>query len=184
MSSGAHDRSQGDRMKRSPIPASALVASAALLGSSPALADKPAAPDRPPVVISAVDCSAERLGVAIDAADIGEPVSAVTLNEWTWVVAAGANPAHCRVTGAMAPIDPAAPNINFRVVMPSSWTYRYVQLGGGGMNGSIPGLTGGENGVNYLARGWVAAGSDSGHQIAAGNEWALNDESMKNLGYM
>jgi hypothetical protein len=162
----------------------ASAATAAVIGSNPALAAKKPPAEQPPVVVTAADCSAERLGVAIDPADIGEPVSAVTLTEWAWVPAAGANPAHCRVTGNMSPIDPAAPLINFRVVLPSTWTHRYVQLGGGGMNGSIPGLTGGENGVNYLARGWVAAGSDSGHQFAGGNVWALNDEAMRNLGYM
>jgi feruloyl esterase len=75
-------------------------------------------------------------------------------------------------------------------------------LGGGGMNGSIPGLTG-----NPFGQGFVTYGSDSGHQaggpggarggfgggrgapagsVNASNpdDWALNDEAIRNLGYM
>jgi feruloyl esterase len=64
------------------------------------------------------------------------------------------------------------------------------------MNGSIPGLTGGEAAA-LLQRGFASYGSDSGHQqggfgprggaAAEGpspNGWALSDEAIKNLGYM
>jgi feruloyl esterase len=163
--------------------AAALAASAAITALPAAYAKPDKAPPSTPVVVSATDCTAERLGTSIAPELIGEPVAAVTLTLLRWAPAAGANPAYCEVTGSMAPIDPAAPNINFRVAMPSSWAYRYAQLGGGGMNGSIPGLTGGEGGP-YLARGWTTAGSDSGHQFVQGNTWALNDEAMKNLAYM
>jgi feruloyl esterase len=109
----------------------------------------------------------------------------VTLAAPVWMPAAGANPAYCRVNGRMSPIDPSAPDINFQVVLPSSWAHRIVQLGGGGQNGVIPGLTGGPGGATYLARGWVASGSDSGHQTSdQANNWAINDESIRNLGYM
>lgn len=140
----------------------------------------------PDKVITAESCNSSVLGSSISPAQIGEPVSAVTLNDWTWVAAAGAVPAYCRVTGSMAPIDPTAPAINFRVALPSTFSHRYVQVGGGGMNGSIPGLTGGPGSGTppYLARGWAVAGSDSGHSFADGNNWAVNDEAMKNLGYM
>lgn len=131
-------------------------------------------------VITPADCNAAKLGVAIATADIGEPVSAVTLAAPTWTNASGSNQAFCRVNGAMAPIDPAAPNINFGVTLPARWAYRYAQQGGGGMNGSIPGLAG----AAYNNLGMSTAGSDSGHSFADGNNWALNDEAMKNLGYM
>ena len=84
----------------------ALAAAAALTCEASAK-PKPSTPPADPVVVTAADCNSTRLGVTISPADIGEPVSAVTLNEWTWVAAGGGNPAHCRVTGAMAPIDPA-----------------------------------------------------------------------------
>src|SRR5690606_33144552 len=139
----------------------------------------------PDVVIEQADCTAAKLGTDIPTDLIGEPVSAGTLSAPVWVQAAGQNPAYCRVNGSMAPIDPEAPNINFAVALPSVWKHRAVQVGGGGMNGSVPGLTGGApgGGPTYLARGWVVSGSDSGHQ-GGGAAWALNDEAMKNFGYM
>ena len=78
--------------------------------------------------------------------------------------------------------------LNFQVALPSKWNERSVQVGGGGMNGSIPGLTG-----SQLTQGYVIYGSDSGHQAGGArgtagpnpvNDWALNDEAIRNLGYM
>lgn len=129
-------------------------------------------------VISQADCNAAKLGSSIEASASSEPVSNITLNAPTWTNASSSNQAFCRVNGAMAPVDPAAPPINFGVTLPSRWAYRYAQMGGGGMNGSIPALAG----ADYNNRGMATAGSDSGH--TTGTAWAVNDESMKNLGYM
>ena len=156
-----------------------------------------------PHVIVADDCTSARLGTAIPVSAIGEPVAGVTLAAPRWVAASGNVPAYCSIDGVMAPTD-TSPNgrpINFRVVLPASWSSHAVQLGGGGMNGSIPGLTGGEA-ATFLTRGFATYGSDSGHQqggfgpprggapVAAGtpapsgDNWALSDEAIKNLGYM
>ena len=181
--------------------------------------------------IAAEDCTVARLGASIPISSIGEPVAGVTLAEPRWVAATGNAPAYCSIDGAMAPTD-TSPNgrlINFRVVLPASWTSHAVQLGGGGMNGSIPGLTGGEA-ATLLQRGFATYGSDSGHQqggfgpprggaapagrgdigqarggigtadgggdfgpprggaapagAPSGDDWALSDEAIKNLGYM
>ena len=83
------------------------------------------------------------------------------------------------------------------MVLPAAWNRRAVQLGGGGMNGIIPNLTGdvvSDRGASPLQRGFATYGSDSGHQAAAAagrgagggaaDDWALNDEAIKNLGYM
>ena len=56
----------------------ASAAAAAVVGSNPALAAKKAPPEKPPVVVTAADCNVERLGAAIDPADIGA-VAAVAL---------------------------------------------------------------------------------------------------------
>jgi hypothetical protein len=150
--------------------------------------------------LTAEDCTSARLGSAIPAASIGEPVAGVTLAAPRWVAAAGNAPAYCSVDGAMAPTDTSAHGrpINFRVVLPASWTSHAAQLGGGGMNGSIPNLTGGEA-ATLLQRGFATYGSDSGHQQAGfgpprggaappagalGDDWTLSDEAIKNLGYM
>jgi feruloyl esterase len=183
---------------------------AALIWSAGAGAQAPSAAK----TIGEADCTAAKLGDSIPVASIGEPVSAVTLSAPRWNPAAKNLPAYCSVNGSMAPVDssPNAKPINFQVTFPPRWNGRSAQLGGGGMNGTIPGLTGGPG--SPFARGYVTYGSDSGHQAggfggglggakggAAGgfgkgpggakapagvvsNDWALNDEAIKNLGYM
>ncbi|HET9218608.1 MAG TPA: tannase/feruloyl esterase family alpha/beta hydrolase [Terriglobia bacterium] len=155
--------------------------------------------------ITQADCTAARVGTSLPISAIGEPVSAVTLEAPRWVEAARGLPAYCTVNGSMAPVDRAltAKPINFQVAFPPTWSGRAAQLGGGGMNGSIPALTG-----SPFGQGFVTYGSDSGHQAAgpggrgrggfggergapAGgasatnpDDWALNDEAIRNLGYM
>jgi feruloyl esterase len=121
-----------------------------------------------------------------------------------------ANGGYGVVDGQILPVDPKARPINFRVALPARWVRRGLQLGGGGMNGTIPGVTGAD-----VARGFATYGSDSGHQAGGfggpgagpggppvgapgaaprgampagtpggGNDWALNDEAIRNLGYM
>ena len=160
-------------------------------------------------VITEQDCTAEKLGASLPVGSIGLPVSAITLTAPQWHAEANGNAAYCAIEGSMAPVDKSstARPIRFGVAMPASWSYRAAQLGGGGMNGSIPGLTGGpgRSGESYLKRGLATYGSDSGHpgggfgpppgggRGAAGpggrpdpaaNEWAVNDEAIANLGYM
>ena len=185
---------------------------AALIWSAGAGAQAPAGSK----AITEADCTAAKLGDSILITSIGEPVSAVTLSAPRWSAAAKGLPPYCTVNGSMAPVDhsPTAMPINFQVAFPSSWNGRAAQLGGGGMNGTIPGLTGGGAG-NPFALGLVTYGSDSGHQAGFGfggppggfgkgakgpgappaaakgpggpapsDDWGLNDEAIKNLGYM
>jgi len=131
------------------------------------------------------DCTSNKLGTAIPVSAIGEPVSSVALREPRWTAPIANAPAYCSVDGVMAPVDTAttARSINFRVVFPAVWTRHAAQLGGGGFNGTIPNLTGNADGP-ILARGFATYGSDSGHPIAGPTDWTLNDEAIKNLGYM
>jgi len=158
----------------------------------------------PDVVITAGDCTAAKLGASIDRSAIGAPVGGVTLSAPAWVEAAGGAPAHCRVNGSIAPADTAstARPINFGVALPAAWSHRAAQIGGGGMNGTVPNLTGGggPGGVSPLARGFATYGSDSGHQASFGagrrgggppaapnpaaDDWALNEEAIANLGHL
>jgi len=184
----------------------ALVLASAFLSATPVALDQavPAPAAKPVAALTAAECTAERLGTTIASSAIGEPVRSVTLSAPTWVEAANGVPAHCRVNGSMAPIDTAstARPINFSVVLPASWSRRGGQLGGGGMNGIVPNLTGGgpgAQGPSLLARGFATYGSDSGHQAAFGgrrgappaaaaqantsDDWTLNEEAIRNLGY-
>ena len=154
-------------------------ATVALLAASATPADQasPAPAANPATAvgkaITGAECTAERLGATIAPSSIGEPVRSVTLSAPTWVDATDGVPAHCRLNGTMASIDTAstARPINFSVVLPASWSRRAAQLGGGGMNGILPNLTGGgpaAQGPSPLGRGFATYGSDSGHQATFG----------------
>ena len=153
-------------------------------------------PDQP-VIITKADI--EKAGTSIPVQSIGEPVSSVKLYPPRWIEAAGDTPAYGVVEGSILPVDSNGWPINFRVLLPASWSLRAVQQGGGGMNGSIT-VREGRNPM--LNRGFVLYGSDSGHQAGgmgggkqstnfatgpagkSGDEWALNEEAIRNLGYM
>jgi pimeloyl-ACP methyl ester carboxylesterase len=142
-----------------------------------------------PLVLTAADCTTAKLGDAIAAKAIGEPVGGVTLAEPKWVPAADPLPARCEVDGRIAPVDTAATArpINFRVWLPAEWNRRAAQQGGGGMNGTIPDLRGmgyAIDGRSPAQLGFVTYGSDSGHALRESPEWTLNDEAVRNLGYM
>jgi feruloyl esterase len=155
----------------------------------------------PDIVITASDCTSAKVGTSIPPSAIGEPVGSVTLSSATWVEAAGNVPALCRVNGSMAPIDRSstARPINFSVVLPASWSHRAAQIGGGGINGFVPNLTGGPGGPALVTRGFATYGSDSGHRASFGpgrggrgpagpdpaaDDWTLNEEAIANLGHM
>ena len=150
-------------------------------------------------IVTEADCTAAPLVATIAPKEIGEPVRSVTLQA-AWVAATETVPAHCRVDGVFAPVDtaPTARPINFRVILPASWNRRAAQMGGGGINGIIPNLAGGEfgaGGPSLLQRGFATYGSDSGHQLPAfgrrggpppapaDQDWALNEEAIRNFGY-
>jgi feruloyl esterase len=139
-------------------------------------------PSRPDdgVTITENDCTPAKAGTSIPTSSIGEPVSAVTINAPRWVAGTGNAAAHCSIDGSMAPIDRSetAEPIVFRVLLPASWNRRAAQIGGGGTNGVIPNLTG-----EPFQRGFAVYGSDSGHQINDPG-WNLNDEAIRNFGYM
>lgn len=117
---------------------------------------------------------------SITPAMIGLPVSAVVIESATWQD----SPAHCRIDGRLEPVDQSATArpIRFGVALPASWNGRSIQMGGGGMNGTVPGLAG-RGPQSDLANGYVTYGSDSGHTVTE-EEWLLNDEAILNLGYM
>jgi hypothetical protein len=49
----------------------------------------------------------------------------------------GATRDYCKVLGAVQPIDPNAPPVNFEVNLPADWNGKAVQYGGGGSNGVL-----------------------------------------------
>jgi len=100
-------------------------------------------------------------------------------------------PQHCRVQGAIAAVDPAAPAILFNVNLPLDWNGKALQSGGGGLGGNLttaPGMkaSGRFDPQPYtdtypLTEGYVTFGGDEGHQ---GGDVAFiyNDEALRNWG--
>src|SRR5687768_4308338 len=106
------------------------------------------------IVINKVDI--EKAGNAIPASAIGEPVGSVKLYEPRWVEATATIPAHGIIEGSIMPVDPNGWPINFRVLLPASWSLRGMQQGGGGMNGSLG--IGGPGAASSLSKGFAIYG--------------------------
>jgi hypothetical protein len=142
------------------------------------------------------------VGLTIDPARIGLPIRAVKVASAVMVPSAPAGsgpqgqpmpeiPAYCKVLGAMAPIDPAAPSVNFEVNLPAAWNGKAVQYGGGGLNGVLisgldPLRDAPPNIPTPLGQGYVTLGTDSGHQASALSEihaFGLNEEALANYAY-
>lgn len=94
----------------------------------------------------------------------GKTIAGATLATVT-VPASGAVPTYCKVNGTIAP------SLNFEMRLPDAWNGKLYYGGGGGYNGSIPGLS-----LPALTQGYASVASDSGHQgSAVSASFALTD---------
>ena len=129
----------------------------------------------------------------IPAASIGLPTSGATINS-AELIAADApknnNGEFCKVLGAIHPVDPKAPDINFEVNLPGNWNHKTLQYGGGGLNGVLVTGLGSysrqpETDALPIKRGYVTLGSDSGHQsnVSFDGKFYLNAEALANYGH-
>jgi feruloyl esterase len=80
---------------------------------------------------------------------------------------------YCKVLGAVQPVDPAAPPVNFQVNLPVQWNGKGVQYGGGGSNGIL--ITG--------LNPWVTDAGHDNKKLKEPREFALNDEALANMAY-
>ena len=150
--------------------------------------------------LSAERCAA-LAGERVAASAIGLPTGGAAVITAGWVPAAPASETmqavteYCRVLGEILPVDPKAPPIRFQLNVPPAWNGGVIQVGGGGLNGSIPlnlaALAGSGSPVSGaqppdapypINRGYAMFGGDSGHQGDAG-AWALNDEARENFAH-
>ena len=147
-----------------------------------------------PMAAAQTPC-ADLTGLAIPASVIGLPTTGGAVTGATVVPAAGTGAAlvaeYCRVDARISPVDPAAPNILFRVALPTSWNQKALMYGGGGFDGSIPSVTGNvpsgaTDKLLPVTRGYAVFASDSGHQAGArgslDGSFGLNDEALANWG--
>src|ERR1700688_593283 len=125
---------------------------------------------------AAVNC-ADLANLKIPAGEIGPPSGGATITsaQMANVPADPLNPGatrdYCKVLGAVLPIDPNAPPVNFEVNLATDWNGKSVQYGGGGSNGVlITGLAPLRDARRDtpvpVARGFATWGTDSGHQNA------------------
>ncbi|WP_262460079.1 tannase/feruloyl esterase family alpha/beta hydrolase [Alloalcanivorax balearicus] len=132
------------------------------------------------------------LAIPADAMELSTSGGEVTAAEVVEASGAGAAavPEHCLVSGRIAPVDPQAPDIQFKVALPTEWNSKVLMFGGGGFNGSIPAITGdisqgAPDQPTPLGRGYATFASDSGHQAneygSQDGRWGLNDEAVRNF---
>ena len=145
---------------------------------------------------AAVNC-ADLVKLSIPASEIGLPSGGATITSARMATVpadplnAGATRDYCQVLGAVAPIDPNAPPVNFEVNLPADWNGKAVQYGGGGSNGVlITGLAALRDARRDtpvpVARGFATWGTDSGHdnkKLPEPRAFALNDEALVNMAY-
>ena len=103
---------------------------------------------------------------------IGLKLKDTAITEATVVPAAGDVPEYCRVQGGLEKV------ILFEVALPTAvWNNKLFYVGGGGYNGSVPELT------EALARGYAAAGSDTGHRGFHWDASALLNNPQAQINY-
>src|SRR5262249_43607951 len=141
---------------------------------------------------SAQDSCAKLSGTFIPASAIGLPSSGAVVQSVSFVAAdASSNPngEFCAARGVIVPASANAPNMEFEVNLPTNWTGKALQLGGGGFDGVL--VTGlGPAGLqpanvpNPLKQGYVTAGGDGGHKGSApfDGSFGMNDEALLNFG--
>ncbi len=89
----------------------------------------------------------------------------------TVIPASSGAPEYCKVAGAVEGV------MLFEVALPTTtWNGKFSFAGGGGYNGSIPSL------AHLVARGYAAAGTDTGHQ-GSDMSWAINPHARINYGH-
>ena len=134
------------------------------------------------------DCAALS-ALKIPAAQIATPTSGAVI-ESAAMVADDAPRNHegeyCKVLGLIKPVDPKAPDIEFEVNLPSTWSARALQMGGGGYDGvlvtGLAAFTSEPHDMKPpLALGYVTLGGNGGHK-GSSVDFALNDEALMNFG--
>ena len=148
--------------------------------------DGSGAPAAPTAVL--MTC-AQLVNMQIPSTAIGLPSTGAVITAATTVAANGTGSAavgeYCLATGKIMPVDPTAPDIQFKVALPTTWNSKVLMRGGGGWNGSIPAVAGNilnTTAASPLGRGYAVFGSDSGHQSAASIDasFSANPEAFRN----
>lgn len=144
-----------------------LAAMAALLvsacgGSNEAAVEPP--PALPATVTAAQACSTL----------VGQTLAGAVVTAAATVAATATEPLYCKVSATIAP------QLNLELRLPEQWNGKLYYEGGGGYNGSIPPLAGGN--LAALKQGYATVNSDSGHTGSPlSADFALADITAANL---
>lgn len=108
------------------------------------------------------------------AALAGKSLGGATVTAADNVAASAGAPAYCRIKAVIAP------RLNLELRLPPQWNGKLYYEGGGGYNGSVPPLAGGN--LSALKMGYATVNSDSGHTGSPlSADFALNDTHAANL---
>jgi hypothetical protein len=141
----------------------------------------------------AASCS-ELVGTQVPADAIALPTFGARVTSATAVPAGGSAPqtfgAHCDLNVEIAPVDPNAPTIKMRIVLPEQWNNKAMMYGGGGYNGTVPNVAGNVpagpvDQPTPLGRGYAVFASDSGHVAnpVSPGDFAWNEEALANYAH-
>jgi len=99
-------------------------------------------------------------------------------------------PDHCQVQGIInkrVGVDGFPYGDSFEVRLPSQWNGRFMFQGGGGTEGAVPPATGSAGTLSpTLARGWVVASQDGGHEnkdLPVANQFFLDPQAVADHAY-
>jgi hypothetical protein len=148
-------------------------------------AKEPVAQLRTSILLLPEMVCASMAGQTFEASEIALPTGGAKINTATLTAAAtnvaiaSRAPEYCNLTGVIYPASSSGLVINFRVLIPTQWNQKSWQFGGGGTDGSIPGLISPSNSamlptnvLRPIALQYATYGGDSGH--SAGNAWIDN----------
>lgn len=98
----------------------------------------------------------------------GQTLAGAAVTTATTVAATATEPLYCKVNATIAP------QLHLELRLPQQWNGKLYYEGGGGYNGSIPALGGGN--LRALQQGYATVNSDSGHSGSGlSAAFALND---------
>jgi hypothetical protein len=104
----------------------------------------------------------------------GKTLGGAAVTAAATVAASGPAPTYCKVNATIAP------QLNLEMRLPDQWNGKLYYGGGGGYNGAIPDLSGGN--LVALQQGYATVNSDSGHSGSGlSAAFALNDTYAANL---
>ncbi|MGZ3269766.1 MAG: tannase/feruloyl esterase family alpha/beta hydrolase [Croceibacterium sp.] len=120
-------------------------------------------------------------GIAITDASEMAPAAPGTVRNGPGGPLASGLPAYCSVKGVIDQRTGAGGKtygIKFALALPDHWSGRFLLMGGGGLNGSVPAPYGpvAAGAVPALARGFAVVGHDSGHEGAVFDDSFSKDQ--------